>query len=201
MVVYSHETCYCLAVVLDWPRFARVNVREIRPTVFTVMSFIIDHKVIAKTRPIIFMHTNSKLSFERSKLLTLEILRRRYQETLRISIFFVYPIGSRLPRERTISNNNIIKLSFSNSNSIGNTITFLMECLSIKIVLSCPVQQMNVVDLSPHHFLKILKLISHNTRSKFPLLHIHILNHLNMIIGKITMLLNFLNIFKWIIRW
>lgn len=162
MIFNSNETIYRLCVVLNLFGFASVYIWKIGPTVFTVMSFVVNHKIVAKRWAVIFMHSNWKFCFKRCEFFTFELLWRRDKKTLFFSVFMINPIVGWIPREWTKPNNNIIKLSFSNCDSIGNTIALLMENLSWKIILSSSIQQMYIINLSAHHFLKVFEILSHN---------------------------------------
>lgn len=74
MVFYSNKTLYSLASMLYRLQSAGVDIREIRPAVFTMMGFIINNKVIPKGRSIIFMHSNCKFCFKWGKFLSFQLL-------------------------------------------------------------------------------------------------------------------------------
>lgn len=77
MVLYSYEAFYNWICVLYWPQSACVNIREVRPAIFTMMSFVIYDKIIAKGRSIIFMHANGELCLKGSEFFTFQFLRWR----------------------------------------------------------------------------------------------------------------------------
>ncbi len=74
VVLYSYEAVYYLVCVLNRTQSTRVNIREVRPAVFTMLSFVIYDKIIAEGRSIIFMHTNGELCLKGSEFFTFQFL-------------------------------------------------------------------------------------------------------------------------------
>lgn len=176
MVLYPHKDADDLICVLNRPGSAGINIREIRPTVFTMMSFVIYDKIITKGRSIIFVHANGELCLKGSEFFTFQLLWRRDKKTLLFGILFISPLAGRFPRKRTISNDNIVELSLSNCYSVRHSIALFMKSLSWKIIFCCPIQQLNVINLLLHYLLQVIEMFAHYSGSQVSFVHIFILD-------------------------
>lgn len=175
MVLDSYEALYYFIWVLNWSQFTCINIRKVRPTIFTMMSLVIYDKIIAKGGSIIFMHANGELCLKGSEFFTFQFLRRGDEKALLFSVLFIYPLAGRLPRIRTIANHNIVKLSLSNCYRICNSITLFMESLSWKVIFCCSIQKLNIINLFLHYLLQVAEMAPHYSWSEISFIHIFIL--------------------------
>ena len=147
MIRNSYKLINSKIIMLNRSNFTCINIRKVRPTILTIISLIINNKIITKSRPIIFMHADSKLSFIWYEFSTSELFSRWDKKTLLFEILLVHPVVRRLPWKHTISNHNITILCFCNCHSVRHAIAFFMELWCWKFACCCPVQQMYVVYL------------------------------------------------------
>lgn len=153
MVLYSNKIVNRLRTVLQRLSFARINIRKIRPTIFTVVGLIIYDKIIPKRWAIIFMHTYRKFCLKRSEFSIFQIFWRRNEKTMLVLILLIDPLIRWLPSKWAKSYDNLIVFGFGSHDGICNSITFLMENLCWKIVLSGSVKQVYIINLFLHHVL------------------------------------------------
>lgn len=135
MVLHTYKAVDSLWAVLYRLKAASVHIWEIWPTVFTIMCFIINYKIIAKRGTVIFVHSYSIFSLYWCKFFVFKLFRRRNKETLLFAILFIYPLFRGFPLERAKSNYHLVMLSFCYHYSIRYTIALLVKDLSRKFML------------------------------------------------------------------
>ncbi len=154
MIFYTHESLNDLLSMWKWILFVIVNVWKIRPTTFRMIGLVINYKVISKNWPIVFMHTNWKVIFNRIKFHPFKVFLKREHKCF-FNIFEIDPFIWRRPCKGTPKADNFIKLSLSNNESIFFSITLLMKFLTRKIVFWCTIKHIDIVCFFVQEWLKI----------------------------------------------
>ena len=98
--------------MLDWPETAGVDIREIRPAIFTVVCFVVNDEIITEAGTVIFVHSDGEFRFEGSEFFPPQVFRWGNQKALLFVVLLVHPIVRGLPSKRAVPDDYIVKLGF-----------------------------------------------------------------------------------------
>ena len=134
MIVDANELENCFFIMGELLCLAFVAVWEIRPAAFGSIGFIIDYEVIAKARPVFFVHSYWKLFFKWSKFMSLKVFTQGKDKGIVWVIWLVMPSRRGFPCWSTKPSNYPAKLCLSYRQSIFLTITNFMKFLCRKMI-------------------------------------------------------------------